>query len=117
MDRDQNFRFLTICSLVVAFVLGVVFAVIGLGLRPRVALAPALPPTPQSVVASDGGDWPDSMPGDGTHDVPDGYPVKGNHRSGIYHQPGGLAYDRTIATVYFRSADAAKAAGYRASKA
>ena len=35
------------------------------------------------------------------------YPVKGNRRSGIYHQPGGLAYARTHADrCYATPADA-----------
>lgn len=59
----------------------------------------------------------DSLPGNGSNEAPDDYPVKGNHRSGIYHLPGGLAYDRTVATIYFRTAEAAEDAGYRASKA
>ena len=48
---------------------------------------------------------------------PPDYPVKGNERSGIYHVPGGFAYDRTIATTYYRSEDAAEQAGLRHAKA
>jgi hypothetical protein len=59
---------------------------------------------------------PDSVPGDGTASSPPGYPIKGNERSGIYHVPGGFAYERTIATTCFRSVEAAEAAGLRASK-
>ncbi len=60
---------------------------------------------------------PDSLPGDSTHDAPDGYPVKAKKRSGLYHVPGGLAYDRTIADLHFRTVEAAEAAGYMKSKA
>jgi hypothetical protein len=62
------------------------------------------------------GEMPDSLPGDGSQTVPDGYPIKGNERSGIYHLPGGFAYDRTIASVYFRTEEAAERAGYRRAK-
>ncbi len=60
---------------------------------------------------------PDSIPGDGAQTAPAEYPIKGNERSGIYHVPGGFAYDRTIATTYFRSEDAAERAGLRHAKA
>ena len=74
-------------------------------------------PTPASEGESAVAEEPDSLPGNGTHDAPDGYPVKGNQRSGIYHVPGGFAYDRTIASVFFRTPEAAERAGYRAAKA
>jgi len=75
------------------------------------------PPAPVSEAESAVAEEPDSLPGNGTHDAPDGYPVKGNQRSGIYHVPGGFAYDRTIASIFFRSPEAAERAGYRAAKA
>jgi len=91
--------------------------------RPRVALAHGVaadtgpvveltsPPSPSRIHAE-----PDSVPGDGTATVRDGYPIKGNGRSGIYHVPGGFAYDRTVASICFRSVEVAQAAGFRASK-
>jgi hypothetical protein len=60
---------------------------------------------------------PDSIPGDGSPDSQDGYPIKVKKRSGLYHVPGGLAYDRTIADLHFRTVEAAEAAGYTHSKA
>lgn len=60
---------------------------------------------------------PDSISGDGTANAPDGYPVKVKKRSGLYHAPGGLAYDRTVADLHFRTVEAAEAAGYSKSKA
>lgn len=134
MHPERDSRNLTVVSLVVAFVLGAVFGLLGSRLRPQVALAPGpVPePTPDPVpvppatpagsitepvpAADDGGDA-DSVPGNGTAEAPAGYPIKGNERSGIYHAPGGFSYDRTIATVHFRSAEAAEAAGFRASRA
>jgi large subunit ribosomal protein L4 len=43
--------------------------------------------------------------------APKGYEVKGNADSGLYHEPGGQWYDQTEAEFYFRSAEAAEAAG------
>ncbi len=109
-------------SLLVAFGLGVLCGALATR-RPRVALAPSpaadtgvvgelsSPPSP-----SPDRPQPDSVPGDGTATVRDGYPIKGNGRSGIYHVPGGFAYDRTVASICFRSVEAAQAAGFRASK-
>ena len=89
---------------------------------PPVALAPGLPskPIPEPVARVEPPapvDILESIPGDGTATAPEGYPIKGNERSGIYHVPGGFAYDRTIATVHFRTEDAAERAGLRHAKA
>ena len=43
---------------------------------------------------------------------PDGFPIKGNADSMLYHAPGTSFYDRTIAEVWFATADAAEAAGF-----
>jgi hypothetical protein len=54
-------------------------------------------------------------PADGT--CPEGYPVKANDASRIYHVPGGRSYDRTKPQrCYATSADAERD-GYRAAKA
>jgi large subunit ribosomal protein L17 len=47
---------------------------------------------------------------DGTQ--PDGYPVKGNEDSMLYHEPGTRFYDQTEAEVWFATAEAAEAAGF-----
>ncbi|SHL01714.1 LSU ribosomal protein L4P [Pseudonocardia thermophila] len=44
---------------------------------------------------------------------PEGYPVKGNADSMLYHVPGSSFYARTVAEVWFTSAEAAEAAGFR----
>lgn len=51
--------------------------------------------------------------GDGTDNVPDGYPIKGNANSMLYHVPGSAFYNRTIAEWYFASAEEAEAAGFQ----
>jgi hypothetical protein len=48
---------------------------------------------------------------------PDGYPVKANDNSGIFHVPGGRFYDRTVAERCYANADDALADGYRPAKA
>ena len=48
---------------------------------------------------------------------PDGYPVKANNNSGIFHVPGGRFYARTVAERCYASADDAIADGYRPAKA
>jgi hypothetical protein len=54
-------------------------------------------------------------PADGQ--CPDGFPIKANNSSGIFHVPGGRSYDRTIPERCYAEADAAVADGYRAAKA
>jgi large subunit ribosomal protein L4 len=44
---------------------------------------------------------------------PDGFPVKGNANSMLYHVPGSSFYNRTVAEVWFTSAEAAEAAGFQ----
>lgn len=53
-------------------------------------------------------------PSDGT--CPDGYPVKGKLKSGIFHIPGMLAYDRTRPDRCYATAEDAVADGLRPAK-
>jgi hypothetical protein len=48
---------------------------------------------------------------------PEGYPVKVNESSGIFHLPGGRFYARTIPDRCYTTSDAATADGYRQAKA
>ena len=43
---------------------------------------------------------------------PEGFPIKGNASSMLYHLPGTAFYGRTNAEVWFATADAAEAAGF-----
>jgi large subunit ribosomal protein L4 len=45
--------------------------------------------------------------------APKGYEIKGNVDSGLYHVPGSAFYDRTVAELYFATAEAAEAAGFQ----
>lgn len=47
---------------------------------------------------------------------PEGYPIKANDNSGIYHVPGGRFYERTGAERCYARAEDAEADGYRAAK-
>ncbi|MEL6893360.1 MAG: 50S ribosomal protein L4 [Actinomycetota bacterium] len=64
-------------------------------------------------------DLVDASPhGPGSHasiegdEMPEGYPIKGNADSMLYHLPGTSFYDRTVAEVWFDTEESAKAAGF-----
>ena len=46
--------------------------------------------------------------------APEGFTIKGNASSMLYHKPGSRYYDATIAEVWFNSEAAAKRAGFKA---
>jgi large subunit ribosomal protein L22 len=46
--------------------------------------------------------------------APEGFEIKGNADSMLYHEPGTRYYNQTIAEVYFDTADSAEAAGFAA---
>lgn len=45
--------------------------------------------------------------------APEGYSVKGNADSGLYHVEGSQWYDATVAEFWFKDAEAAEAAGFK----
>jgi large subunit ribosomal protein L17 len=45
--------------------------------------------------------------------APEGYTVKGNADSGLYHEPDGQWYDQTVAEFWFKSAEDAESAGFK----
>jgi len=62
----------------------------------------------------------DAPYGEGSHaplddpeEAPEGFPIKGNADSMLYHVPGSAFYDRTEAEVWFADTDAAEAAGFQ----
>jgi hypothetical protein len=75
--------------------------------------APASSPSGEAQVANSVALWVPALDGG----CPDGYPIKANTNSGIYHVPGGRFYERTRAErCYAHTADA-EADGYRRAKA
>lgn len=56
--------------------------------------------------------------GEGSHaplendEQPEGFPIKGNADSMLYHLPDSAFYDRTVAEVWFDTAQSAEAAGF-----
>ena len=61
----------------------------------------------------------DAPDGEGSHaplddpdEAPEGFEIKGNADSMLYHLPGTPFYDRTVAEVWFATAEAAEAAGF-----
>ncbi|MCA9832718.1 MAG: trigger factor [Thermomicrobiales bacterium] len=72
-------------------------------------------PTKSSKMPQDGEgvDW---VPGDGGYDIPDGFPIKGNASSKIYHPEESPNYSTTIAEIYFANGEVAEAHGYRLPK-
>src|ERR1700753_2421792 len=44
---------------------------------------------------------------------PEGFPIKGNASSKLYHVPGSAFYNRTIAAGWFKTTEAAEAAGFQ----
>jgi len=58
-------------------------------------------------------DWAAAVDGK----CPDGYPIKVNPVSGIFHVPGGRSYERTVPQRCYASTEAAERDGYRQAKA
>lgn len=61
----------------------------------------------------EGTDW---VAGDGTDDVPEGFPIKGNASSRIFHPKESPNYSNTIAEIYFGDNETAERYGYRLPK-
>ena len=72
----------------------------------------AVEPADAADAADDAPYGPDSHAALDDGAEPEGFPIKGNASSKLYHVPGSAFYDRTVAEVWFRDADAAEAAGF-----
>ena len=77
------------------------------------AATPIAEPTDGAAADPQSDDWTAPDP---NGDCPLSHPVKVKLRSGIYHVPDGLSYERTNADRCYATTDAAEADGYRASK-
>ncbi len=58
------------------------------------------------------GEWAGSVQATEDGEMPEGYPIKGNAGSMLYHEPGTRYYKATKAEVWFDSAESAEAAGF-----
>jgi len=65
-----------------------------------------------TAAAEEGPYGPDSHAALEDGEQPEGFPIKGNASSKLYHVPGSSFYNRTVAEVWFRSEEAAEAAGF-----
>jgi hypothetical protein len=77
------------------------------GVDTRVSTRPVDDPAPLATAT-----WCEPVDGE----CPEGYPVK-VARSGIFHEPGGRSYDRTVPERCYAAAAHAEADGYRRAKA
>ncbi len=67
---------------------------------------------PTAAEATDGGHGADSAAPLADGSAPEGFDIKGNADSMKFHRPGGRWYDATVAEVWFRTPEAAQAAGF-----
>lgn len=68
---------------------------------------------PASAPSGDARGWTEPVDGE----CPDGYPIKANANSGIFHVPGGRFYARTVPERCYADEASAEADGYRRAKA
>ncbi|MBW3632171.1 MAG: hypothetical protein KY456_03995 [Chloroflexi bacterium] len=67
----------------------------------------------EAIAAANAGGVPSGVVrGDGSRDCPPTYPVKGNQKVMVSHEPGTPAYPATIPDLCFSSAGSAQAAGF-----
>jgi large subunit ribosomal protein L17 len=85
--------------------------------QPAEAEEAAATETEESVEVS--GSTDEAPYGEGSHaplddpdEAPEGFPIKGNVDSMLYHVPDSPFYGRTVAEVWFANAEAAEAAGF-----
>ena len=82
---------------------------------PQAAVDPAL----EIAEVEESSSTEDAPYGPGSHAAaedgsePEGFPIKGNEDSKLYHVPGSSHYDRTVAEVWFATAQDAEAAGFQ----
>ena len=80
----------------------------------RTAKAPAAqkPAAAEPAAPVDGPNGPDSAAPLADGSAPEGFTIKGNADSNKYHGPDSQWYDQTVAEVWFRTEEAAEAAGF-----
>jgi len=87
--------------------------------EPKVEETPSVEPETASDVVVEESESDDEHPyGAGSRAAlddgsePEGFPIKGNADSMLYHTPGSEYYDRTVAEVWFRTEEDAEMAGF-----
>jgi len=78
----------------------------------RTAKAPAAKPAAETAAPVEGPNGPDSAAPLADGSAPEGFTIKGNADSNMYHGPDSQWYDQTVAEVWFRTEEAAEAAGF-----
>jgi large subunit ribosomal protein L17 len=81
--------------------------------------APVVDETPEVDEVEESTSTDEAPYGEGSHaplddpdEAPEGFEIKGNADSMLYHLPGTPSYNRTVAEVWFATAEAAEAAGF-----
>jgi len=88
-------------------------------LAPAAEEAPVVDETPEVEEVEESTSTDEAPYGEGSHaplddpdEAPEGFEIKGNADSMLYHVPGSSFYARTVAEVWFTTAEAAEAAGF-----
>lgn len=68
--------------------------------------------TAEAEPVTEGPNGPDSAAPNADGSAPEGFTIKGNADSNKYHGPDSQWYDQTVAEVWFRTEEAAEAAGF-----
>src|SRR6476469_10635760 len=86
---------------------------------PEAEEAPVVDETPEVEEVEESTSTDEAPYGEGSHaplddpeEAPEGFEIKGNADSMLYHLPGTPFYNRTVAEVWFATAEAAEAAGF-----
>jgi large subunit ribosomal protein L17 len=86
---------------------------------PEAEEAPVVDETPEVEEVEESASTDEAPYGEGSHaplddpeEAPEGFEIKGNADSMLYHLPGTPFYNRTVAEVWFATAEAAEAAGF-----
>jgi len=79
---------------------------------PAVEAPAEVAPLADTSAVAEGEFGPDSAPANEDNSAPEGFDIKGNKDSMKFHAPSSPWYDRTVAEVWFRTAEAAEAAGF-----
>lgn len=81
--------------------------------NPAPADAPAARRSSKLPTEGEGTEW---VAGDGTADIPEGFPLKANTTSKIYHPQESPNYNTTTGEIFFATPEAAEKHGYRLPK-